>query len=491
MEHKDDPFPENLVQIQSSLNQTDEEEADPRIPQLGLIENNLGIPHPKYLISSDVLTYCAGLAPCNKLPSELIGEIIMLTAPELQPLPLANSQEDPRIHYTQICSHWRSAAFDVNQLWNNVNVKRCHNKSPIMLVAAWFRQASTTQVVLKISGFPASFESSDAEYLWKELLVPYSSRLKSFDSILMDANHFHSIPFDALTTLSLICEPRNDNPGGYMMASSLRHLRIMKIPSIFDRRLLSFIPQIPWEQLVSLSLDGWLSFDDVREILLQCKLLEHCQLDTINASSSGTVQNSVDLPRLQSLQIKFSSPELFRELVSLVVPNLSTLTINLPPSIPDVLERFAQFMETLKGALRYLEITKSGQNIHGSECSLDDIMHMFPFVTHLVAKELCIAPDTLEKCGIGELLPDIEALEFLARYEDRIEDIVDLLVPRQPSHRTSCLRDIYIHTYQRYCSGQRLKDLHSQGINIWAVYRYPHVPGVGPGGCHVGTWTLL
>lgn len=364
MERKDDFPPNDLVQIQDS-HQTDEAKVDPRIHQLELAVNELhkleidlaiGLAKRSHLIRR-VNSYRTALAPCNKVPSELIGEIIMHVPSKLQPIPLADARTDPRLQYTQICSYWRRAAFGVNQLWNNVDVKKCENDSPINLVAAWLRQSSSTQIVLKISGFPVLF---DATHLWKELLVPYSHRLKLFDSILRDANHFHSIPFDALTTLSLLYEPWNDDFEGSMMAPSLQHFHITKTHPAYNRRLISLLPGIPWAQLTSVSLDGWFSFHDVRTILLRCPLLEICQLGKIGSCSVGS-RNAINLPRLKSLKIILRS-DLFYELCSLVVPNLSTLSINLPPGTPAVLQNFSQLMATLKGSLRRLEITKSRRN---------------------------------------------------------------------------------------------------------------------------------
>lgn len=495
MEQRNSHAPHESTQVQHSCSHRENrEETSPHI-QLELAEqklHNLEMDLALTLAKRSNLIrrinrYRASLAPCNKLPSELIGEIIILTEPELPRLPLTHRENDPRLQYTQICSHWRRAAFEVNQLWNNVNLERCHTDGLVNLVAAWFRQSSCTQISLKVSSL---ISSSDAEYLWKELLVPYSHRLKSFDSILFDANHFHSIPFDTLKTLYLLYSTRSSNPGGFMVAPSLQHFRVTNIPPDDDESLVSFLPSIPWEQLTSLSLDGSFSFSDLSDVLLQCKVLENCQLDTVDRDSPGDIQRSVVLTQLHSLQIKFGMPHLFDALFSLSVPNLSTLTVNVPPNAPGVLEKFSKFMTTLRNTLRHLEITKNSPEFRRGEGGpVVEIVHTFPFVTHFVAKELFIAPTTLAKINTGELLPEIEVIEFMAHPGGRIEDIVDTLVARHPN-QISRLKDIYIHTDQRIFLGERLKDLHSQGINVWAVYRYPQVPGIEVGGHIVGTWTI-
>lgn len=490
MEHQDNPFPDDLIQIRHAPHGADEEETD-LLVQLELAERELHKPEIDLAITlakrlrlvRRINCYRTSLASCNKLPSELIGEIIMLTGPELPPLPLADIRNEPRLQYTQICQHWRRAVFDFNQLWNNVDLDRCHTGSPAKLAAAWLRQSSSTQIVLKVSGFGASF---GAEYLWKELLVPYSRRLKSLDSILTDANHFHSVPFDTLETLSLFYGPRASNTGGSMTASSLKDFRVTNILPIHNHNLLSFLPSVPWGQLTSISLAGSLIFNDVCDILLQCKVLEHCQLDTITSSSVGMVQDSVHLPRLKSLRIKLGFPHLFHELCLLVTPNLSEFTVNHPPKDPPVLEQLAKFAKVSQRTLHHLEITKSDPHFHGLEISAGEILPMFPFVTHFIAKDLYITPSTLLKIKTGELLPRIQALEFMPRH--RIEDIVDILVPRHPI-RLSRLRNIYLHTYQRSCSGQRLKDLHSQGINVWVVQQYSQRRWISAAQT-IGTWTI-
>ncbi|KAF9458623.1 hypothetical protein BDZ94DRAFT_82627 [Collybia nuda] len=429
--------------------------------------------------------YRASLAPCNKLPSELIIEIIKLNMPELQPLPLVLGKLDPRLQITQICSHWRRAAFGLNKLWDSVRLNVCDRSSPIKLIAAWFRQCSSGTFTLKISGFSKDF---DTDCLFEELLIPYSSRIVSLSSILMNANHFSATAFDILESLRLTHAPRKVNIGEPMIAPLLRHFEVTGITRNIDNRLIELLPRVPWRQLTSIHLTGWFNFSNICDILVHCHSLEDCQIDTVSGISPDVDHPLVELPRLKSLWIKFGSAVLYHELFSFVAPGLTSLSVNHPPQIPITLKKFSAFINTFISTLRHLEITKNPFDYLPAAPTLQ-VTHMPQFVTQLTSKEFTIDLGTLARIGTGELLPDLEVLEFLAADRTKIENIADALIPKQSS-KTPRLKDVYIHTGQRFCSGERLGELHSQGINIWAVYRYPHVEGTGVGGA-VGTWTLV
>lgn len=471
MKQEDTHISGNLIQVHRSPtpHQVNRAETDSHIQlELRKLDMDLALTLAnRSNLVRHVKGYCTSLAPCNKLPSELIGEIILLTEPGLSPLPLDHGRRDPRLQYTQICSHWRRAAFELNLLWNTIELECHHTEGPLNLVAMWLWNSCSAQIVLKILGFAGSF---DAGYFREKLLVPYSHRLKLVDSMLTDANHFHHIPFNVLTSLSLLYVPRETNAGGFMVAPLLQHFHVREIESPTDgNSLISFLPSIPWTQLTSLSLDGSFSFSDLSEILLQCKLLESCHLDSVDCDSPGDFQSSVDLPRLKLLQIKFGFPHHFHLLFSLSLPNLSTLIVNVPPNAPGVLKTFSDFMMTLQNTLRHLEITKSSPAFRHWEGSTDvDIVRTFPFVTHFVSKELFIAPATLAEIGSGELLPNLETIELMAPHDDTVADIVDSLIPRY-SDRISPLKNIYIHTDERYYIGDGLPSLHSNGINVWVV----------------------
>ncbi|KAF9458609.1 hypothetical protein BDZ94DRAFT_1270222 [Collybia nuda] len=249
------------------------------------------------------------------------------------------------------------------------------------------------------------------------------------------------------------------------------------------------LPSIPWEQLTSLDLEGLLSFNDVCDILAQCKLLEDCKLQTVDRHSPGFVQSSGDLSRLKSLKIRLASYPLFNNLYLLSIPYLNTLNINIPPGESEDFTKFAAWMDVLGKTLRHVTIIRGNSTFLSTETQITLIIYLVPSVTHFITKECEMTLGMLRMIGSGELLPHLKVLEFLAPHGDRIEDMVDALIPMGPD-RESPLREIFIHTHQRYCSGRRFQDLRDAGINIWAVYRYPHVVGTGPGGA-VGTWTLV
>lgn len=265
------------------------------------------------------------------------------------------------------------------------------------------------------------------------------------------------------------------------MAPSLQHLHVIYYPNFHYDHLVSVLPKVPWEQLLSLSLSGVVTFDDALDILLQCERLENCSLH-IEHNTGRVGGGLVQLRQLTSLQIH-CWPTAFLELPSLILPNLTKLTINMPHDDSQSLEKFAQLMDSFKCTLRVLELTfREDYSMH----TLDEVLHTFPFITHLIAGDHnIILLDTLIRCGQGLLLPNIEALEFWQGAIE-IEDIVNSLIPDLSHH----LKDLYIHTQETSFSWPKLEQLHSEGINVWAVYSEPHILGVGPDSTHVGMWLL-
>ncbi|KAF9458613.1 hypothetical protein BDZ94DRAFT_1313112, partial [Collybia nuda] len=199
--------------------------------------------------------YRSSLTPCNKLPYELIGEIIKMNMPKPQPLPLKLGKDDSRLQITQICSHWRRAAFQVNELWNNIVLGDCYRSSCIELISAWFRQCSSMSINLDILGFRPQVPL-DTEFIFRELVRPHSYRFNSLNIVPLDVNHFSELPFDVLTSLSIIYCSHEKNRGGTMFAPVLGRFSASGIEQHEEYTLAQSLPSIPWEQLTSLDLEG-------------------------------------------------------------------------------------------------------------------------------------------------------------------------------------------------------------------------------------------
>ncbi|KAF9467202.1 hypothetical protein BDZ94DRAFT_60764 [Collybia nuda] len=63
------------------------------------------------------------IAPCRKLPVELITEIIRFCIPGDSPLLLKPSKWNPRLVLTQICTTWRAVAFDTPELCSRLKLR--------------------------------------------------------------------------------------------------------------------------------------------------------------------------------------------------------------------------------------------------------------------------------------------------------------------------------------------------------------------------------
>jgi hypothetical protein len=96
------------------------------------------------------------LAPQKRLPPELIGKLFSLCVEGPAIVPLTKGAKDSRLTMTQICSAWRTIAFNVPKLLNDVEVDldfiRPKSLSFVDLVATWFTRFTGSSISLSLTG---------------------------------------------------------------------------------------------------------------------------------------------------------------------------------------------------------------------------------------------------------------------------------------------------------------------------------------------------
>lgn len=316
--------------------------------------------------------------------------------------------------------------------------------STVNLASAWLRQCSAPSLRMPVL---SALNASSSGMLLRELILPYSHKFKSLNLSMYDTAEWKgllTLPFDTLTTLSLSL--RNlPLDGRFYEITSAPFLCNVNITGILD---MGSLPKLPWEQLTSLHLFGTLAPDEISEILTRCASLQVCELDMVDESEeypSLYTPASVPMLHLASLRITFCSAESLGWLCILNTPNLSLLTIPGLPRTEKPRHDYAIYFRNIS-ALRHFIVQpfQFPEDTLSRKVYIDEgIIQAIPFVTELVLPyNHYLTPRTAAKVVTGELLPNIEHLEFSG---DIITPIVDSLMTRGTS-QTSHLRKVVIHT---------------------------------------------
>lgn len=175
---------------------------------------------------------------------------------KLKPLPLKVGQNDQQVQITQICSSRRHTAFGILELWD-VHLDHLPTDNTLSLISAWFRQSSSTQLSLTMP--------SDLRYspLFRSTIIPYAHRFRLLGSFPLDVDKLNSLRFDALSSLSLRFLESKYSPTGHLIMSSLWRVEVTDVIHLENSAFLQHLPQIPWEQLTSLSPKGRLDVFDI------------------------------------------------------------------------------------------------------------------------------------------------------------------------------------------------------------------------------------
>ncbi|KAF9457696.1 hypothetical protein BDZ94DRAFT_1272514 [Collybia nuda] len=371
------------------------------------------------------------LAPYCKLPAELIELIIecsMATHPNPSPLKGTN---DIRLQLTQICRSWRTVAFGFSGLWR-IFLEKLPTRSVLNLIVAWLHQSYSTRFFLGGSTGLDWSAYKDHHYILNEVIIPYAHRITSLFMMPL-YTHCSDDPLrlDRLVSLSLHPTPWII-PAQRIEASSLRQFAVRKIQYYTGRRLVWDLPILPWRQLTVLAFTGMMSFPDVYDVLLECPSMESCYANAIaHDSTSGNRNTPINLLSLKVLSLTFIPPGMLQKLFLINAPNLTTLSVNHPPSTLEFIEKFANYVKRLQITLRSFEVVGS-YGPYANLAPICDIIHATPFINKFIANRQHIPPTTLTKIATGELLPNVEVLHLSALLQGGWEQIVKSFAQYEP-----------------------------------------------------------
>ncbi|KAF9459623.1 hypothetical protein BDZ94DRAFT_1312240 [Collybia nuda] len=303
----------------------------------------------------------------------------------------------------------------------------------------------------------------------KEVVIPNARRFKALSCPPILPGQWHSLPFDSLTTLYLSSSPFPIYENEQLNAPSLRTLGIIGIAKNHavergSSKLRGRLPEMPWKQLTSIELTGTIPFIDIYWILSNSTSLEKCVVNSSYQHSRRGITDLpvVNMPNLKDLQISFVSSWDFGDLTHLDPPNLISLTTT-TTSRGELNEVLPNFLMARAETLRHFTIIPANFSIYYTPGLMSEI----PLVTHFSARGEVLNLSELADIGRGQLLPNVEVLEFAAYFKDTISAVLDALLPLE-GDRTQSLKQITIVTngkkHQR--PEIRIEDLRSQGIII-------------------------
>ncbi|KAF9457704.1 hypothetical protein BDZ94DRAFT_1301712 [Collybia nuda] len=419
----------------------------------------------------------SALAPYSKLPPELVREIILLCLPEkFHSLPLWLGTMDFRLKITQVCMTWRRVAFSMPELWQIYLSNSDHSyKSSISLAKAWFLQSSASNLGLKILGswrnsiFPKVNLVLFFDAIFSNLVVPFASRFKTLGSLVVNKLQWEllfTLPLDNLITLSLNFQRLGESSESRQLLTvpSLREIQFINMPSI------KILSAFPLDQLTSMTLTGSITTGNLQEVLEQCSMLQACDLREISGSSLTPLdfEKTITLENLTSLCITFTSAKYLGWLSVFRTPRLVSLVLSALPATLRSLEAFVGYISRVSNTLRRFQIIEiSKDRIYGLDIpSVEPTLRAMPSITDLFLPEAyAICLPTLERIGMGELIPNIERIEFTGM--GPVATVVDLLIPPQ-SNRPPRLKTVRIYSlmFGLGLDPPRVQDLRREGLDI-------------------------
>lgn len=376
-------------------------------------------------VTPSIHEYCTVLAPCAKLPTELISAIIPLCVSPQLCFPLEHGKNDPHLQITQICSSWRIVAFSLASLWNSTFYRDFILESSIELVKSLLSHDRTTLVSIAIHGKPPpTFRNAlhkDADILEidevvVELVVPNSQRLKSLDLILegSDWDTIRPLNFENLASLRLLIEDtaEPDKSGPPLHAPLLQSVSVHA--NWMQEQILDLLPGVPWTQLLRLSLSGRQSIADIFSVLTQCTSLEVFTLhpfipDYEFLTYSFQSIAPLALPRLRHLSFYFTTPMTGQLLPLLRLPRLWSAAFGGTFPFKEFLLSFAAFIDSVKNTLEVLEIMGNDGVFSMDE---DIFSAVSPVKYLLLPLGYTFSQSALSRVCSGDILPNIQYLEL-------------------------------------------------------------------------------
>jgi hypothetical protein len=448
------------------------------------------------------------VAPHKRLPPELIGQILLRCVGGPAVLPLADGKNNTRLVITQICSAWRSIAFDVAELWDVIfDFLGSTRLSPeslgcVDLTGAWLSQCNSNSLSLRVllgltnTNFDAMNDNvKRLDHIIDSVVIPNTHRFSVLMVVLSHhgAKSLLTLPSDSFPALEQVFIVYNnitqplltcDIPiTAFSLASRLSVGGILSARAVIPNFL-----QLPWSQLLSLLIQYRpQTANTCATVLSSCTSLISLCIDTTLHDEDGMLPVSRDwrpqvpihLWCLQRLVITFDMHLMGDMLSMLKLPRLQRLHfmqrrhVFSDASIWWSLPAFTTFLMSLS-SLEAFEISDFAGRLvstHQSHRNMEGLIACIPAVKVVqLSDTFPLLPSTMARIGTGALLPQAEHLEFAAQDPCTV---IEMLTTRQatalatvdPAQAVSRLRKVEVRCSQ-VVPLEMVSRLQSEGLQI-------------------------
>jgi hypothetical protein len=390
------------------------------------------------------------VAPHKCLPPELIGQIFLRCVEGPAVLPLADGKNDTRLVITQICSAWRSIAFNVAELWDVdfdfLDSTRLLPESLgcVDLVTSWLSQCHSTSLSLRVYSDKGSRCATDhanrLDHIVNSVVIPNAHRFNSLWLVISNrsAKSLFTLPGDSFPVLEHLFIQVRDNTAqplltwdipitAFSLSSHLRTVCFHSAPLI-DPHIL----QLPWSQLTTLFIQCKpQTADACVTVLLSCTSLQVLFIESYLLDGSPAVSHirrgPFHLQHLEKFTISFNAqcPKDILFLLVLKQPSLRYLHLMQNYKGPSStfpwwsLPAFTALLTSISSSLELFEISDAVGRLvstHQLQRNVESLIACIPSVNVVqLSKTFPLLPSTMALIGTGALLPRVEHFELAAQ----------------------------------------------------------------------------
>lgn len=287
--------------------------------------------------------YQIAIAPCKRLPPDILREIFLECLPETVYLP--PRPDDAPLLLTRICSSWRTLALNTQELWCDFQValnSRAHkNNHALSALDTWLSRCPDRPLSFKIHAAPrAPFPLPGIRHdiLPMDLIIPHILRIRTLDLQNISGEQMY-----ALITLPPASFPLLEEVDIFLRDSWTFRVEPWEATAFRDaKKLQSFVIHgfdgtcspvalnLPWGQLRSLHLDT-LPSDAIgcHTMLRLCLELQEASVRIMRIEDSASRLLSclppTQLQKLRSLLVRFESTSFHGKFIGpLDLPSLQT-----------------------------------------------------------------------------------------------------------------------------------------------------------------------
>ncbi|KAK7026123.1 hypothetical protein VNI00_015698 [Paramarasmius palmivorus] len=362
------------------------------------------------------------LAPIRRLPVEILGKIFVEVA-NFRNYAFAihhNHVEAVALVISQVSSHWRNVAFELQSIWSSIHLTLRKMTSDVTpLLQMHIENAATHPLSIFIDNVnevvTTALTIAQLQELigmhgfrFLQMLVGHFSRSKTIEMRYISSDFLsytvqESTSFPILRSFSCISGGEDITPhdtyfwNAICTAPVLRHIQVDKVTYWMG----AGGNRVPWGQLRSLYIHALERYTDFRFIITHCPQLETLEVSEASFSrgpegfSWGDTIEPVELPSLRKLDIGgVTSDDYYSALASLILPSLKTLHTGTDGPYGEVSVR--QDLQSLVSL------------VQRSSCALTEL-HLYPISSTLTQTSFTLLLKVLE------LLPCLEYLLVFMR----------------------------------------------------------------------------